>query len=293
VAPAAAAGIRLNRSAEEGGAIGRRVVNFNGGWKFSRGQQSGASAVDYDDTRWEPVRLPHDWAIAGPFNPRENGYAGKLPWRGVGWYRKTFTLDRTDAGRRVYLDFDGVMAFPRVYVNGQLAGEWDYGYMSFRVDATKSVKFGGRNVIAVLVDTSRHGTRWYPGAGIYRNVAMTICEPVHLAHWGTFVTTPEVSDSSARVRIQTGIRNFLQEDAALSIEVAILDSDSKSVARGKRDLTVQAGGSAETELSLPVANPRRWDLESPRRYTARALWTRRRFVLESGRSSSPRTTASI
>jgi len=270
-APAAGAGIPLNRSAGEGPSGGRRAVNFNGGWKFSRGEQPGASAADYDDTRWAAVRLPHDWAIAGPFNPRENGYAGKLPWKGMGWYRKTFTLDRTDAGRRVYLDFDGAMAFPRVYVNGQLAGEWDYGYMSFRVDATRYVKFGGRNVIAVLVDTSRHGTRWYPGAGIYRKVTMTICEPVHLAHWGTFVTTPQVSDSSARVRIQTGIRNFLQEDAAISIAVTILDSAVKSVARAGRDLTVPGEGSGETEFSLPVNHPRRWDLENPRRYTARLV----------------------
>ena len=128
---------------------GRRVVNFNEGWKFSKGDPPGAEEPDFDDSAWQAVRLPHDWAISGPFNPSENGYAGKLPWKGVGWYRKTFTLDKADSGRRVYFDFDGVMAFPKVYVNGQLAGEWDYGYMSFRVDATPYVKFGETNVMAV------------------------------------------------------------------------------------------------------------------------------------------------
>jgi len=102
------------------------------------------------------VRLPHDWAISGPFDPDENGYAGKLPWKGVGWYRKTFVLDKIDSGRRVYFDFDGVMAFPKVYVNGRLAGQWDYGYMSFRVDATPYVKFDGTNVIAVQADTRKN-----------------------------------------------------------------------------------------------------------------------------------------
>ncbi len=140
---------------------GRRVVNFDGDWRFAKGAQSGAEKPGFDASAWQTVRLPHDWAIAGPFNPNENGYAGKLPWRGEGWYRKTFTLEEAGGGRpqapgtapasglqptafgqRVYFDFDGVMAFPQVYVNGQLAGQWDYGYMSFRVDATPFVKFG-------------------------------------------------------------------------------------------------------------------------------------------------------
>ena len=138
---------------------GRQVVNFNHDWKFAKGGQKGAEAVDFNDSSWKAVRLPHDWAIAGPFNPKEDGYAGKLPWWGQGWYRKTFKLDRAEAGKRVYFDFDGVMAFPKVYVNGQLAGEWDYGYMSFRVDATPYVKFGADNTIAVYADTRKHGTR--------------------------------------------------------------------------------------------------------------------------------------
>ena len=90
------------------------------------------------------MRLPHDWAIAGPYEPQGDPHTGKLPWRGEGWYRKTFTLPATDAGKRVYLDFDGVMAMPTVYVNGQKAGGWDYGYMSFRVDATEFVRSGSR-----------------------------------------------------------------------------------------------------------------------------------------------------
>ena len=181
---------------------GRKVLNFNRNWKFARGEMDGAERSDFDDSAWKQVRLPHDWAIAGPFNPKENGYAGKLPWKGVGWYRKTFTLNNRDSDKRIYIDFDGVMAFPKVYINGKLAGQWDYGYMSFRVDATKYVNFDDTNVIAVYVDTRQHGTRWYPGAGIYRKVTMTVCEQIHVAHWGTFVTTPEISDSSATVRVK-------------------------------------------------------------------------------------------
>lgn len=158
--------------AEVSSPSGRIVLNFNRHWKFAKGDMNGAERPDFDDSSWKVVRLPHDWAIAGPFNPTENGYAGKLPWKGVGWYRKTFTLNGIDSGQRVYFDFDGVMAFPKVYINGKLAGQWDYGYMSFRVDATAHVKIG-KNVIAVRADTTRHGTRWYPGAGIYRKVMMS------------------------------------------------------------------------------------------------------------------------
>ena len=157
---------------------GRRVVNFNGDWRFAKGAgpqtpksafanppQAGAEKTDFDASAWQVVRLPHDWAIAGPFNPRRTATPASCPGEGEGWYRKTFTLDQADGAQRVYFDFDGVMAFPQVYVNGQLAGQWDYGYMSFRVDATPFVKFGQTNTIAVHVDTRNHGTRWYPGAG--------------------------------------------------------------------------------------------------------------------------------
>src|SRR5262249_45503540 len=147
--------------------------------------------------------LPHDWAISGPFDPNQPGHSAKLPWKGVGWYRKQFTLPAADAGKQVYLDFDGVMAFPKVYINGKLAGEWDYGYMSFRVDATPYVKFGEPNTIAVRADTTKHGTRWYPGAGIYRKVTLTKNEPVHIEHWSTFVHTPEISDAGAKVDAST------------------------------------------------------------------------------------------
>jgi beta-galactosidase len=252
---------------------GRRVVNFNRNWRFAQGELPGAEAPGFDDSAWQPVRLPHDWAISGPFNPGENGYAGKLPWRGVGWYRKTFTLDGADrhsgGTRRVYLDFDGVMAFPQVYVNGQLAGAWDYGYMSFRVDATAYVKYGEANVIAVLVDTRRHGTRWYPGAGIYRKVTMTICDAVHVAHWGTYVTTPEVSDASATVRVRSTVENHRDTASKIAVEVVLLDPDGRAVATGSQSDTVPAGGSRELDQSLLIEDPQRWDVASPKLYTAK------------------------
>jgi beta-galactosidase len=249
-------------------AVVKQVLNFNRDWKFAKGERAGAQAIDFNDSSWQPVRVPHDWAISGPFDPNQDGYAGKLPWWGVGWYRKTFTLDKADTGRRVYFDFDGVMAFPKVYVNGQLAGGWDYGYMSFRVDATPYVKFGGENVIAVQADTRKHGTRWYPGAGIYRKVTETICDPVHIAHWGTYITTPKVSDASATVSVRSTVENHLDTKSKASVEVVLLGPDGQLVATGKKNITVPAGGSGEMDQSFVVKNPTRWDITSPKLYTA-------------------------
>ena len=250
-------------------AFGQRVVeDFNRDWRFAKGEQAeSARQPTFDDSAWQAVRLPHDWAISGPFDANASGNTGKLPWQGVGWYRKTFT-PKGAAGQRVYFDFDGVMAFPKVYVNGQLAGEWDYGYMSFRVDATPYIRFGERNVIAVQVDTRRHQSRWYPGAGIYRKVTMTVTNPVHVAHWGTFVTTPAISDGRATVRVQTSIDNHQAADQNVAVEVAVFDPGGRQVASGTKNGVVPANGSATVDQQLLVASPQRWDLAKPNLYRA-------------------------
>jgi beta-galactosidase len=253
----------------------RQVIKFNKDWKFAKGDPCGAESDSFDDSSWKAVRLPHDWAISGPFNPKEDGYAGKLPWWGVGWYRKTFNLDKADQGKRVYFDFDGVMAFPKVYINGKLAGEWDYGYMSFRVDATPFVKFGEKNVIAVRADTRNHGTRWYPGAGIYRKVTRTICDPVHIAHWGTYITTPEVSDASAKVSVSTTVENHLNKESkasVASVETILLNPDGKSVATlTTSGETIPSGGTKELSQSFVIPKPQMWDITSPKLYTAKTI----------------------
>ncbi len=227
--------------------------------------------MDFDDSNWQPVRLPHDWAIAGPFDPAGDGSTGKLPWKGVGWYRKTFTLDAKYSDRRVYIDFDGVMAFPKVYVNGVLAGEWDYGYNSFRIDATPHINFGEKNVIAVAADTRRHRSRWYPGAGIYRKVNMTLADPVHIAHWGTFVTTPSVTDDAATVKISVTVENHLDRDLSADVGITLMDPEGLEVAKGTASVHIVSGGSADAVHTLDVSNPLRWDVYHPTLYTARVV----------------------
>jgi len=246
--------------------------DFNDGWLFMLAElDESAAARDYNDSGWKPVRLPHDWAIAGLFDPDVGGSTGKLPWRGVGWYRKTFTLDETDAGKQVYFDFDGVMAFPVVYINGQQAGSWDYGYVSFRVDATPYIHFSGENTIAVKVDTRRHFSRWYPGAGIYRKVTMSIENPVHLAHWGTYITTPKIGSDAATVDILTTIENHIPEQIPVTIETVILDPSGKKVASTETEHRVVYSGTEQVQQVLTVGNPRRWDINDPALYTVQTL----------------------
>jgi beta-galactosidase len=245
----------------------RTVENFNRGWKFAKGDTADAQSTSFDDAKWQAVRLPHDWAIAGPHEPNEWGHTGKLPWRGVGWYRKSFTLPTSDAGKQVYLDFDGVMAFPKVYINGKLAGEWDYGYTSFRVDATPFIKFGEPNTVAVRVDTRNHGSRWYPGAGIYRKVTLVVANPVHIAHWGTHITTPNVSDDAATLKAKTTVENHTKDDTTVGVVFRYRDPQGGEITSSADTLTIPAGGSKEIEDSTDILKPQRWDIETPLLYT--------------------------
>jgi len=246
---------------------GPRTEDFNRDWQFAKGEQPGAEEVSFDDSAWTPVRLPHDWAISGPYDPQASPHTGKLPWKGEGWYRKRFVLPAADSGRRIYLDFDGVMAMPTIYVNGHKAGGWDYGYMSFRVDATDWVEFGATNVVAVHVDTRPHHSRWYPGAGIYRKVQLVVKNPVHIAHWGVFVTTPKVGQTSATIQVHTTIENHATRLTEILLETAVVDSQGKTVASNRTGLSAGAEDSVTATHTLKVLDPKLWDIRSPNLYS--------------------------
>lgn len=250
--------------------VSARTIDFNLGWRFKRGDHPEAKQPAFDDYAWEEVHTPHDWAIAGPFDAKEkSGYAGKLPWRGVAWYRKWLAVDQREEGSRVYLDFDGVMASPKVYVNGKLAGEWDYGYTPFRIDVTPYVKFGRANVVAVRVDTTKHGTRWYPGAGIYRKVTLTVSPPIHLAKNGTTALTPEISADGASIIVENEIENHLDIDEPIEVEVTICAPDGEELA--VKSVVGMAGidAVAKVATTFDLPQPKLWDLHSPALYTAK------------------------
>lgn len=217
----------------------------------------------FNDSAWRALDLPHDWAIEGPFEMAIENETGKLPWEGIGWYRKTFDVPADLGDRRLFLDFEGAMSQPQIYVNGRLAGEWAYGYNSFRIEITPFVKRGEKNSVAVRLENLPQSTRWYPGAGIYRHVYLTTTPATAIAHHGVYITTPEISATSATVRIETTIDQAATAAAALRVSEEILDGDQVvASASGKPN----KGSLVST---LEVKQPKRWDIESPHLYTVR------------------------
>ena len=242
--------------------------HFNNNWKFTKGNPENAQSINFDDSSWEKVNLPHDWAIKGPFNEQENGSTGKLPWRGEGWYRNTFTLSSEDQGKVVYIKFDGVMSSPQIFVNGEPAGKWDYGYSSFYLDISDFVKYGQENGIAVYVDNRKHDSRWYPGAGIYRKVEMMTTEKVHEEIWGTYITTPVVSRSYAEMRILSNVWNKDSEDKKVTVEAVLVSPEGfeiKTVASRQR--TLPAGSLFQFDNWMTVVRPQIWDVDHPVLYS--------------------------
>jgi len=228
----------------------------------------------FDDSSWRTLNLPHDWGIEGPFSQDLPGETGKLPFATSGWYRKRFTLPAEDAGRLLTLEIDGAMSCPLVWLNGQFVGGWAYGYSSFQLDLTPYARPGGENVIAIRLDNLPESSRWYPGAGLYRNVWLTRTGPIHVAQWGTFVTTPRVRSDSALVSVEVRTLNETGDAADLTISTELFALDAagqkfSSVAHSN-PVSLHAPSRRESSVTqtLKVASPRLWSPTAPNRYVA-------------------------
>lgn len=223
-------------------------------------------APDFDDTSWRALVLPHDYAIEGPFTDSVSANMGRLPATGVAWFRKTFTLPAEDAGQSFFIDIDGAMSYSMVWVNGQFVGGWPYGYASYRLEVTPYVDAGAENVIAVCLDHpvpsgtawDQGSSRWYPGAGVYRDGWLVTTAPVHVAQWGTYVRTPEVSAGSATVELDVAVDNDSAQSVSVSVatDLYAVDDDGSRVGEAiatlaAMELPVSAGGSATAETRAP------------------------------------------
>ena len=249
----------------------RTVTTLQTGWTFHKGAVDGAEQPDFDDSAWEQVTVPHDWAIGGAFIADGDGNTGKLPWKAEGWYRNSLDVPSNYAGKKVYLVFDGVMAFPKIYVNGELAGEWDYGYNSFYFEVSDFLTPGGKNILAVHADTRNHDSRWYPGGGIYRKVQMIVVDPVHVDIWGTYITTPIIKPHYAEVVISTDIENKSDTDLDITVEQIIIAPNGNEVASGSITKTIKTNQDSDLEVTIPLPNPVRWDIDNPALYTAKTV----------------------
>ena len=249
----------------------REVITLQTGWKFSKGNPENASQKGFDDTKWQPVRVPHDWAIAGPVIENGDGNTGKLPWREEAWYRRELEIKPGWTGKTIYLVFDGIMSNPVVFINGKQAGSWDYGYNSFYIDITEYLNFQGKNELAVHVDNRQHDSRWYPGAGIYRKVQMVVSDPVHVGIWGTQVTTPIIKPQFAEVRVGVTLRNKTEHDVKVSVENIIMNADGTELTKKSAVAELGAGLSTLLETTLELSDPRRWDVDDPYMYQVKTI----------------------
>lgn len=235
-------------------------------WKFHLGAADNAWQEEYDDSEWEQVKIPHDWAVKQDFIPDGNGSTGKLPWKDEGWYRKELNIPENYSEKNVYLLFDGVMAFPVVWINGKSAGKWDYGYNSFYLEITPFLKPGGKNILAVHANTRNHGSRWYPGGGIYRKVQMIVVDPLHIDIWGNYITTPIIKPHYADVRISTSLINNYEEDKEVTIKNRIFTAENNEVGVDEIKGKIGAGEKQNFEVTITLIDPRRWDLDDPHLY---------------------------
>jgi beta-galactosidase len=247
----------------------RKVELFNNEWKFNLGDESDAFKEDFDDSSWRALNLPHDWSIEADFSPDYPATpGGGALLGGIGWYRKTFIPVSEDKNKNIYIDFDGIYWNSEVWINGHLLGKRPNGYISFRHDITPFIKFKKKNSIAVKVDNSQQpNSRWYTGSGIYRNVRIVIVDPLHIGHWGTYVTTKKVSNESAEVNLSVTLENNSKNRRSVEIVSMIKDADGKVKTRASNTISVPQENIKDTMQVMKLEMPILWSDTHPYMYS--------------------------
>ncbi|MBW6534977.1 MAG: DUF4982 domain-containing protein [Mariniphaga sp.] len=249
----------------------RERIRFTKEWKFALNESEDFSASGIDDSDWRILNLPHDWSIEGNFSqdhPATPG-GGALPG-GIGWYRKTFQLPETDKEKLVFIDFDGIYQKGEVWINGHRLGMRPFGYNSMRYELTPYLNFGEKeNVLAVKVDNSEQpNSRWYSGSGIYRNVWLVKTNRIFISHWGTYITTPDVSRENATVLVETTLENRLPDATNLTLRTLIYNPDNNLIAETETAQPLGTGEKNVYQQNLKVENPDLWSIENPALYKA-------------------------
>lgn len=259
-----------------------RTILFDKGWRFMKGNPADAENPSFNDSTWRVVDVPHDWSIEdlpgqrpdsiiGPFSKASVG-KGSTGYTvgGTAWYRKHFTIDRKDKSKIVYLQFDGIYMNSDIWINGIHVGNHPYGYTSFYYDITSYLKPAGQpNTVAVQVKNEGRNARWYTGSGIYRHTWLTLVNPVHIGVWGVFVRTPAVNEKSADINIISTVVNSAKKDAAVTVQVQIVDPSGKIVGTTSSNFTISLGDKKDIEQNLSVNSPVLWSTDNPMLYNAR------------------------
>jgi len=262
--------------------LNTRTVSFDEGWYFVKDNPPGAANPEFNHSSWRRLDLPHDWSIEdlpdqkpdsilGPFSKASIGkmFTGYTTG-GTAWYRKSFTINRQNRNKIVYLIFDGIYMNADVWINGKHVGNHPYGYTSFYYDITSYLNKSGRtNIVAVQVKNEGITSRWYSGSGIYRHTWLTFVEPLHIGVWGINIKTQKVSENSEDIKIITTLVNSGKESVPTTVRVEITDSSDNVVGTGARDIDVTPGSKSDLEQSVSLKNPVLWSPENPKLYSAR------------------------
>lgn len=249
----------------------RETKRFTKDWRFHLGDFPDGQSPVLDDSEWRMLDLPHDWSIEGKFSEKHPATAGggALPG-GIGWYRKTFTVSESKREKQIHIDFDGIYRNSEVWINGHTLGRRPYGHISFRYELTPFLKYANQaNVLAVRVDNSEQpNSRWYTGSGIYRNVWLVVTEKICVDHWGTFITTPEVTEESARVSIEIKLRNSTQQDQPTKLRTVVFDENGQRVTAVMSEIVAPGDSVCEIVQELTIPAPELWSVDDPTLYKA-------------------------
>jgi beta-galactosidase len=269
--------MKMNEKVNELAVIkeGRSEILFDAGWRFYRGEVSGAEMEKFNDSAWRMLDLPHDWSIEdipGTNSPFDSSAIGGIDAGylvgGTGWYRKTFYADSDIKRKVIHLQFDGIYMNADVWLNGQHLGNHPYGYTSFMYDITGKLLPGQNNTVAVRVRNEGRNSRWYSGSGIYRHVWISAMEPLHIGLWGTFITTPVVETSAAKVNVRTSVFNESGKSEEVILVTRIMNANKIEVAKTESNQTIESGNNFEFNQDLAVSSPSLWTVDSPVLYTA-------------------------
>lgn len=253
------------------GIASAEVVEFDFDWCFSKGDFATAMMPAFDDSAWQTLDVPHDWSAEGPFSAEYASGSGYAPG-GIGWYRKHFALDAADSGKRVVIEFDGVYHNSEVWINGHFVGRRPDGYSSFQYDLTRHIRFGDRdNVVAVRVDHTKFAdSRWYTGSGIYRHVRLRITDKLHIGPWGVYVTTPEVNQDSATIRVEKVVKNDHDQVRTITLKSSVVAPDGNVVASLSSSGALDADHEQTFVQQVKIPDPQLWSIESPNMYALRS-----------------------
>ncbi len=260
---------------------------FDYDWKFCLGDTPEAKANDFNDSGWRKLDLPHDWSIEGKTHPKNatGGGGGFFP-SGIGWYRKTFQVPDSWKVKKTAIYFEGIYMNSEIFINGKSLGVYPYGYTSFSYDLTPYLDFGKENVIAVRVDNSQQmNSRWYSGSGIYRHVWLNVTDPVHVAHWGVDISTPQVSSKKATVLVKTKVKNETASAQQIVVKMLLWNKNSKKIANGQMQVVLPANSEKEITQTIQVSDPMLWTPETPNLYQAQVQVVKDKKVLDNTKTN--------